>query len=64
MKTYEDGVKAEKKRILDFLENAGNSLELYATHGKWRLRRAAKQQLMAVVAVIEFVEPEYFNEKS
>ena len=64
MKTYEDGVKAENKRIMDFLEDAGSKLEFYAKHGKWRLRRVAKQQLMAVVAVIEFLDPGYFDDKN
>lgn len=61
-KTYEDGVSEEKGRVLDFLVDSGSQLEFYAKHGKRRYRKVALNQLQAVYAIIEFVDPGFFNE--
>jgi hypothetical protein len=62
MKTYEDGVKAERERIKDFLLHVGNQLETYEKYGKWRYRKQARHQLQAVVSTLEFVDPTVFDE--
>jgi len=64
MKTYEDGVKAERERIADFLLSVGNQLETYEKYGKWRYRKQARHQLQAVVAILEFVDPTVFDDKN
>lgn len=61
-KTYKDGVSYENQRILDFLIEAGSQLETYAKYGKRRYRKMARHQLQAVVAVIEFVDPKFFDD--
>ena len=60
-KTYKDGIAYENQRILDFLVESGSQLETYAKYGKRRYRKMALHQLRAVAAIIEFVDPTFFD---
>jgi hypothetical protein len=64
MKTYEDGVKAERERIAGYLLDVGNQLETYVKYGKRRYRKQAKTQVQAIVAILEFVDPTVFDENN
>jgi hypothetical protein len=64
MKTYEDGVKAERERITGYLLDVGNQLETYVKYGKRRYRKPARIQVQAIVAILEFVDPTVFDENN
>jgi hypothetical protein len=61
IKTYEDGVADEQKRILEFLVDSGIQLETYSKYGKRRYKKIALHQLRAVEAVIDFIDPKFFD---
>jgi hypothetical protein len=64
MKTYEDGVADEHKRIMDYLEEVGSQMQMYLEIGvKRKYKRKLEEQLKAIAEIIKFVEPTYFEEK-
>lgn len=62
MKTYDEGVNAERERVVEYLLDVGQQLETYMKYGKRRYRKQARNQVQAIVAILEFVDPTVFDE--
>lgn len=56
MKTYEQGIRDERKRIIGILAEAGRELNTISQYGKRRDRKKAKQTLLIVINTIEYIE--------
>ena len=56
MKTYEQGIKDERDRIIGLLTEAGRDLYTITQYGKRRDRKKAKASLLIVANTIEYIE--------
>ncbi len=56
MKTYEQGIKDERERIIGLLTEAGKELYTITNYGKRRDRKKAKASLLIVANTIQYIE--------
>lgn len=56
MKTYEQGVRDERKRIIGLLVEAGKELYTITQYGKRRDRKKARQTLVVLSNTVEYIE--------
>jgi hypothetical protein len=56
MKTYEQGIKDERKRIISLLTEAGKELYTITQYGKRGDRKKAKASLLIVANTIQYIE--------
>jgi hypothetical protein len=56
MKTYDQGVKDERERIINLLTEAGKELYTITHYGKRRDRKKAKASLLIVANTIQYIE--------
>lgn len=56
MKTYEQGIRDERERIIATLTEAGKELYTIAQYGKRRDRKKAKETLRILVNTMEYIE--------
>jgi hypothetical protein len=61
MKTYEQGIKDERERIIGLLTEAGKELYTIAHYGKRRDRKKAKTSLLIVANTIQYIEESVEN---
>jgi len=61
MKTYDQGVKDERERIIGLLTEAGKELYTITHYGKRRDRKKAKASLLIVANTIQYIEESVEN---